>query len=75
MQHRNIMAISLSRRRASQHHVGEGHAEHINFKGVVNNGTGRLWVYAYRKVSVESRCWYTNVLYPNKWTVVKNRGL
>ena len=35
------MVIALrGRSAASKHHGGEGHAEHINHKGVVNTGTG-----------------------------------
>ena len=37
------MVIALrGRSAASKHHGGEGHAEHINFKGMVNVGTGHF---------------------------------
>ena len=37
------MVMALRRRcAASKHDGGEGHAEHINYKGVVNIGTGRF---------------------------------
>ena len=69
------MVIALRRRcAASNHDGGEGHAEHINYKVVVNIGTGRFGCMYIEKGSVESCCWYMNVLYPNRWTVVKDRG-
>ena len=36
------MVIALKRRSAASKHHGEGQAEHINYKGVVNIGTGRF---------------------------------
>ena len=52
MQHLNIVVIALRRRgAASKHHGGEGYAEHINYKGVINIGTGRFGgMYVGRKV-------------------------
>ena len=42
MQHLNIVVIALRRRGAASKHRGEGHAEHINYMGVVNIRTGRF---------------------------------
>ena len=75
MQHSNIMVIALRIRGAASIMVARATPRISTIRGWSLSERVVVGVCVSEKVSVESRCWYMNVLYPNKWTVVKNRGL